>query len=200
MKSLVVTGIDTNIGKTFISALLAHGLKLPYWKPIQAGTEPHTDTEFIRSLGIPTLPEAYVLRKPAAPYLAALDENLTLPFPLTPPTEPLLIEGAGGLEVPITKNRTFLDLFTQWGYPVLLVIEPYLGAINHTLLSLQALHHRNLPIAGYVLNKCMGDVSEKYLLERIPYPCWGRVPHLEPPWNVSTLFETYIQIPSTFAP
>ncbi|MGQ9862914.1 MAG: dethiobiotin synthase [Bacteroidia bacterium] len=198
MKSLIVTGIHTNVGKTFISALVAHGLNLPYWKPIQAGTDPNTDTDWVRSHGLHVLPEAYVFQTPAAPYLAALEENHTIQLPIHPPTQPLLIEGAGGLLVPLDENTTFLDLFAQWGYPILLVIEPYLGAINHTLLSLEALHHRNLPIAGYVLNKCMGDRSEKYFLEKLPYPCWGRLPYLTTPWKLDLLFQTYIQVPPTF--
>lgn len=175
MKGIIVTGIHTEVGKTRVAATLAAGLGWHYWKPIQTGSPADTDT--VRQWGIPTYPERYRLALPAAPLVAAQAENRSIDWAsLTapPPAEPLIIEGAGGLYVPITKERFLIDLFAAWGLPVVLVVRPYLGAMNHTWLSLIALRERQIPLLGIVLNGSTGDLSEPYFEEA--FEPIGRLP------------------------
>ena len=142
----VITGTDTNIGKTVFSAALADALGACYWKPVQSGLEGETDSETVRRLGrIPSsriYPEAWRLKTPASPHLAArIDHVRIIPEALSPPStlSSLVIEGAGGLLVPLTENEVFADVFARWQIPVILCARTGLGTINHTLLSLEAL-------------------------------------------------------------
>jgi dethiobiotin synthetase len=114
--SFVVSGTDTGIGKTVFAAALAGALGLAYWKPVQCGTEDGTDSETVRRLsGVETLPEAYVFALPASPHLAAEVEGRSVdPAGLTVPEKPAVIEGAGGLMVPLTRETLFIDLFARW--------------------------------------------------------------------------------------
>jgi dethiobiotin synthetase len=152
---LVISGTDTGIGKTVIAAGLAAALSAHYWKPIQAGMEEGTDSATAAALGVPPnkiLPEAYRLSMPASPHFAAQHDGLILdPARLAlPPQSPLVVEGAGGLMVPIRYDPPWLmiDQFALWGAPVLLVARTALGTINHSLLSIEALKARNIPVAG----------------------------------------------------
>ncbi|MFS8047819.1 dethiobiotin synthase [Rhizobium sp. BR 314] len=152
---IVVTGTDTDIGKTVFSAGLTGALGAAYWKPIQSGLDGQTDSETVAILGeVPQhriLAEAWRLRVPASPHLAAqLDEVSIVPDLLMPPASrlPLIIEGAGGLLVPLTRNQTFADVFARWRYPTILCARTKLGTINHTLLSIEALRQRKIPILG----------------------------------------------------
>lgn len=166
MKGLIVTGIHTEVGKTRVAATLAAGLGWHYWKPIQTGSPADTDT--VRQWGIPTYPERYRLSLPAAPLVAAQVENRLIEWTFLtapPPAEPLIIEGAGGLYVPVTKEHFLIDLFEIWRLPIVLVVRPYLGAMNHTWLSLIALRQRQIPLLGIVLNGLVGDSSEAYFEE-----------------------------------
>ncbi|MEN3041234.1 MAG: dethiobiotin synthase [Bacteroidia bacterium] len=163
MKGIIVTGIHTDVGKTRVAAAVAAGLGWPYWKPVQTGTP--TDTEMVRSWGLSVYPERYRLALPAAPLVAAQAEGVFIDWEALcapPPAEPIVIEGAGGLFVPVTKEHFLIDLFAHWGYPVLLVVRPYLGAMNHTWLSLYALRARGLSVLGIILNGTQGDLSEDY--------------------------------------
>ncbi len=152
MNRIVIAGTDTDIGKTVFAAGLTQALGATYWKPVQAGLEEETDTERVARLsGQPTLPEAARLKMPASPHISAEAEGTTIDATtLTPPTTdgPLVIEGAGGLLVPINRETLYIDVFARWQIPVILCARTQLGTINHSLLSLQALHAANCPIAG----------------------------------------------------
>ena len=151
----VVTGTDTGIGKTVFAAALAGALDGYYWKPVQCGLGGGGDRETVRRLsGLMDdriVPEAYRLETAASPHIAAEIEGLEIdPATLEPPrvSGPLVIEGAGGLMVPITRRLLQIDLFARWQIPVILVARTSLGTINHTLLSLEALERRTIPIHG----------------------------------------------------
>ncbi|SDE04346.1 dethiobiotin synthase [Limimaricola pyoseonensis] len=154
MNPIVVTGTDTGIGKTVFSAGLTRALGATYWKPVQSGLEEETDSEIVARLsGRPVLPEALKLELPASPHISAEAEGVRIdPQALVLPDidGPLVIEGAGGLMVPLNEDVTFLDLFARWGAPVVLCARTALGTINHSLLSLMALKARGVPVAGVV--------------------------------------------------
>jgi dethiobiotin synthase len=159
LEGFFVTGTDTNVGKTVVSAWLVAKLNACYWKPVQAGTRPETDSAIVRRLaGVPAeriLPEAYVLPEPIAPHEAARRSGITIDMAkLVPPAcgRPLVVEGAGGLMVPLTDDAYVIDLATELHLPVVLVSRSTLGTINHTLLSLEAIRRRGLPLAGVVIN------------------------------------------------
>lgn len=167
-----------------MSALLAQALQATYWKPIQAGTAAETDTQFVsRVTGgkVNTLPEKYLLREPRSPHAAAAAEGVLIdPSSLTPPTvsTPLIIEGAGGLMVPLTPGYLFADLLQEWKMPVVLVMHTYLGSINHTLLTLEALERRQIPVHGIVINEGGYPESAAFIIARTGCRVLGRVPHL----------------------
>jgi dethiobiotin synthetase len=159
LEGFFVTGTDTNVGKTVVSAWLVAKLDACYWKPVQAGTRPETDSAIVRRLAdVPAeriLPEAYVLSEPIAPHEAARRSGITIDMAkLVPPAcnRPLVVEGAGGLMVPLTDDAYVIDLATELHLPVVLVSRSTLGTINHTLLSLEAIRRRGLPLAGVVIN------------------------------------------------
>jgi dethiobiotin synthetase len=184
---LVVTGTDTGIGKTVFSAALTDALGACYWKPIQSGLDTETDSETVRRLGrIPIeciLPEAWRLNTPVSPHLAAEIDKVTLdPATLSSPqtTLPLIIEGAGGLLVPLTRHDVFADVFARWKIPVILCARTELGTINHTLLSLEAMRRRAIPIFGVAF---IGDAypeTERIIMEMGAVRRLGRLPRLDP--------------------
>ncbi len=151
----VVSGTDTGIGKTVFAAGLAGALGARYWKPVQSGLEDETDSQTVARLsGLPSghiLPEAYRLTAPLSPHLSARLDGVEIDIgKLLPPQSegPLIIEGAGGLLVPLTATTVFADVFAQWRIPIILCARTALGTINHTLLSLEALRRRAIPICG----------------------------------------------------
>ncbi|WP_242182957.1 dethiobiotin synthase [Sphingomonas sp. CARO-RG-8B-R24-01] len=153
--TFIVTGTDTDVGKTVFAAALAGALHAQYWKPVQAGLDPRSDADSVAALsGLPPeriLPEAYRLATPRSPHRAAAIDGVTIDLDrLALPTVsgPLVVEGAGGVLVPITPDLLFADLFARWGKPVVLVARTGLGTINHSLLSIEALRHRGVPIHG----------------------------------------------------
>ena len=159
MQGFFVTGTDTDVGKTVVSAWLVARLGACYWKPVQAGNHPETDSAIVRRLtGVPPsriLPEAYVLPEPIAPHEAARRAGITIDMErLVPPPcdRPLVVEGAGGLMVPLTDRAYVIDLATELHLPIILVARSTLGTINHTLLSLEAIRRRGLTLAGVVVN------------------------------------------------
>lgn len=159
MDGFFVTGTDTDVGKTVVSAWLVARLGACYWKPVQAGNHPETDSAIVRRLSDVSpdriLPEAYVLPEPIAPHEAARRAGVTIDMTkLVPPPcdRPLVIEGAGGLMVPLTDRAFVIDLARELDLPVVLVTRSTLGTINHTLLSLEAIRRRGLHLAGVVVN------------------------------------------------
>ncbi|WP_192180349.1 dethiobiotin synthase [Mesorhizobium amorphae] len=187
---IVVTGTDTGIGKTVFSAGLAGLLDGFYWKPVQSGLDGETDSEVVERLAdLPpgrVLPEAYRLKSPLSPHRSAeLDgksiEAAYLSFPVLP--TPLVIEGAGGLMVPLNRQTKFIDIFAQWQLPVILCARTALGTINHTLLSIEALRARSIPLIGLAF---IGDEvadTQRTIVEFSGVPQLGRLPLLDPLTN-----------------
>ena len=160
----IVTGTNTGIGKTVFSAALAGALGGYYWKPVQSGLDGETDSGTVKRLsGLPAqhiLPEAYRFKLPASPHIAAAREDITIePGLLALPQcdGPLVIEGAGGLLVPLSARLLQIDLFASWRLPVILCAGTALGTINHTLLSLEAVAKRNMRVHGIAF---IGDPDE----------------------------------------
>lgn len=158
MTHFVVTGTDTDIGKTVFSAALTAALGASYWKPVQSGLEGGTDSERIAQLtglsdaGHPRIfPERYRLVTPASPHLSAEIDGVEIdPAAITPPAcdGPLVIEGAGGALVPVTRTVLFADLFARWQLPVIICARTGLGTISHTLMTIESLRSRGVPIHG----------------------------------------------------
>jgi dethiobiotin synthetase len=187
MMRFVVTGTDTGIGKTVFSAALAHALGGYYWKPVQSGLDEETDSQVVHRLGrLPPdriLPETYRLRTPVSPHLAArLDHVEIEPERLMPPEMdgPLVIEGAGGLLVPLTETAVFADMFARWQIPVILCARTGLGTINHTLLSLEALRHRAIPVFGIAFVGDEQAETQRIIAAMGQARVLGRLPRLDP--------------------
>ncbi|UKB77459.1 dethiobiotin synthase [Chryseobacterium sp. MEBOG07] len=159
---LFITGIGTEIGKTVCSAILVQHFKAEYWKPIQSGDLHHTDSHKIEAWTDHTTchPEAYRLQLAASPHQSAREENITIDlddFQLPQTDNPLIVEGAGGLMVPISDTTFMIDLIEELNLPTALVVRNYLGCINHSLLSIMALQQRDLQLEYLILN---GDFPE----------------------------------------
>lgn len=158
MKGVFVTGTDTGIGKTLVAAWLAQHWGAAYWKPVQSGSVEGTDADEVGKLAPAAVvhPSAVVLKAPLSPHEAArrertrVDLSSLLPPPAT--ERPLVVEGAGGVMVPINEVALMIDLMERVGLPAVIVARTALGTINHTLLTLEALRRRSMPILGVVLN------------------------------------------------
>ena len=186
----VVTGTDTDIGKTVFAAGLAGLIGARYWKPVKAG-EPG-DRETVAELaGVETVPEVYRLKLAASPHQASAGEGIVIDHAaLNPPDGPLVIEGAGGLMVPLTRSTLFIDIFARWQLPVILCARTRLGTINHTLLSLEALRTRDIPVQGVAFIGDANDESEGIIAEKGRVKRLGRLPHITPltPTRLQTEF------------
>ncbi|WP_287942551.1 dethiobiotin synthase [Sphingopyxis sp.] len=182
MTRFVVTGTDTGIGKTVFSAALAGALGLPYWKPIQSGLEEETDSEAVARLaGVRVHPEAWRLVTPASPHLAAEIDGVTIDADaLAPPPGDLLIEGAGGALVPVTRTLLYADLFARWQIPVIVCARTALGTINHSLLTIEALKARHVPIHGIAFVGEAAPDSEAIIAALGGVRRLGRLPILDP--------------------
>jgi dethiobiotin synthetase len=156
MMKVFISGIGTDVGKTIVSATLAEAYLADYWKPVQSG---NPDTEYYKSLISNTrtsvYPSIYSFKQPVSPHIAAAAENKKIKpekiiLPVT--TNHLIVEGAGGLMVPLNENFLMIDLIQQLGLPVILVSRHYLGSINHTLLSIEYLNNQSIPLLGIIFN------------------------------------------------
>ncbi|RWK18586.1 MAG: ATP-dependent dethiobiotin synthetase BioD [Mesorhizobium sp.] len=184
---IVVTGTDTGVGKTVFSAGLAGLLDGFYWKPVQSGLDEETDSEVVARLsGLPAgrvVPEVYRLKMPLSPHRSAeIDgvaiEAARLSLPKLP--GPLIIEGAGGLMVPLNRQTRFIDIFREWQLPVILCARTALGTINHTLLSLEAMRARSIPLLGIAfIGDEMAD-TQKTIAEMGKVRILGRLPRVDP--------------------
>jgi dethiobiotin synthetase len=187
---LVICGTDTDVGKTVVAALVVQGLGARYWKPVQCGLEGGGDRERVRALlDLPLdrlLPEAYRLAVPASPHWAAEREGVTIePERLALPDEhacpgPLVVETAGGLMVPLRRDWLQIDQLERWALPVLLVARSGLGTLNHTLLSLEALRRRGIPVLGLVLNGPVHPDNPRTLAALGGTAVLAELPPLEP--------------------
>ena len=195
----IVTGTDTGVGKTVVAAMLTQALDAGYFKPVQSGLEGETDTEAVRRLtGLADghfLPEVYRLRTPASPHLSAEIDGVAINTGrLTPPDtgRPLIVEGAGGLLVPLTRRTLFIDAFAAWTLPVILCARTALGGINHALLSIEALKARAIPIHGIVFVGDENADTQRTIAEMSGVRRLGRLPWL-PHLDSATLAQAFRQ-------
>ncbi len=179
---IVVTGTDTGVGKTVVAAALVWRLGASYWKPVQAGLEDETDSQVVARLaGVAILPEAYRLTTPCSPHHSAEIDGVTIdPARLMPPPGRVVIEGAGGALVPVTRTLLFADLFARWGVPVVIVARTELGTINHSLLTIEALRARGVVIAGVVFSGDEVADSQATICAIGGVRSLGRLPRLDP--------------------
>lgn len=176
MKKYFVTAISTDSGKTLISAILTNALQADYWKPIQAGISQMDSTSMLgmlRSAHSIIHPEAYVLKLAASPHAAAKSEGVKIDLsqihlPETNGND-LIIEGAGGVLVPLNDTDVVADLITLFDAEVILVSNHYLGSINHTLLTAQELKQRNIKVKGIIFNGPNNEATEQIILAKTGY-------------------------------
>lgn len=200
-QQLIVCGTDTDVGKTVVSALLTLGLGAHYWKPVQCGLEGGGDRNRVgRLLGLSAeqiqqrlLPEAYRFAAPVSPHWAAELEGVQLEqerldLPAVP--GPLVVETAGGLLVPLRRDLMQIDQIQRWGLPVVLVARSGLGTLNHTLLSVEALRHRHIPLLGLILNGPPHADNPGTLRELSGAPLLGCLPPL-PQLEAAALAEAW---------
>ena len=184
--NLVVCGTDTDVGKTIISCLLVQGLNAMYWKPIQSGLENGGDRGTVSNiLKLPNnrfIPEVYKFKTPVSPHWAAEKENhLINPSKLKVPTKTcnVIIETAGGLMVPLNRQFLQIDLLQEWMLPIVLVARSGLGTLNHTLLSIEALRKRGIPILGIILNGLHHQDNPKTIEQFTNIPIIAELPKLQ---------------------
>lgn len=180
-----VTGIGTEIGKTVVSAILTEYLQADYWKPVQSGDLDWTDTMKVQSLiSNPRTVfhlERHRLKEPLSPHASAALEGVHIAlsdFTLPQTSNTLVVEGAGGLMVPLNERDLMIDLIQQLQIPVILVSRNYLGSINHTMLSIEALKQRKIPIAGIVFNGKSNPATESFIENNSHLPILFRIDEL----------------------
>jgi dethiobiotin synthetase len=187
MERIFVTGIGTGIGKTFVSAILAKALEADYWKPVQAGFSEGTDSEWVANMltdtGSVVHPEVYRLAKPASPHIAAREEGITIDIKKICSQIPannrnLLIEGAGGLLVPLNNSAFVADLIKELDAKVILVSRNYLGSINHSLLTARVCREMQLPVIGWIFNDQYLDYEEE-IVHWSNFPRIASIPYSE---------------------
>ncbi|AZA75966.1 dethiobiotin synthase [Chryseobacterium indoltheticum] len=172
-KKLFITGIGTEIGKTVCSAILTKYFKADYWKPIQSGDLHFSDSMKIKEWvgeNVIIHPERYRLQLAASPHQSALEEGILITgndFKLPETQNNLIVEGAGGLMVPISDDEFIIDLIEKLNLPVALVVRNYLGCINHTLLSLKALEQKNIKLEYLILNGSFPADTERIICKNI---------------------------------
>ena len=198
MTAYVITGTDTGIGKTVFAAALTGALRAHYWKPVQSGLDDGADADTVANLsGVPgdrILPEAYRLTQPLSPHRAAELDGLVLdPARLVLPSQrPLVVEGAGGVLVPITRGTTFADVFAWWNLPVIVVARTALGTINHSLLTIAALRARGVTVHGVAYVGEENTDNEETIAAMGEVRRLGRLPVL-PVLNCDTLAAAFAQ-------
>lgn len=184
-QGVFITGIGTDVGKTIVSAILSEAWHADYYKPIQAGNLDHPDSSSVKALITNDKsiihPSSFNLSTPASPhYAASLEQKelATSQFFLPASPNPLIVEGAGGIMVPISQNETMLDLIKYLALPVILVSSNYLGAINHTLLSVEMLKKYTVPILGIIYNGGPRSENQSIIEHMSQIPTLGVIPQL----------------------
>ena len=186
MSPIFITGIGTGVGKTLVSAIVAEALGAHYWKPVQAGFGEGTDAQWVgERIGMGRiLPEAYKLRMPASPHIAAREEGIRIDLASLaarlPAVRPLVVEGAGGLLVPLNDTEFMADLALRIDARVILVSRNYLGSINHSLLTAEVCRGRGLNVAGWIFNDRYGHY-EQDIVRWTGYPALASVPFGDSP-------------------
>ena len=178
---IFVTGISTDVGKTIASSIIVESLEADYWKPIQAGDLDHSDTykvkSYISNSKSQFFSNSYALNTAASPHLAAEIDRITINLKeiQEPKTENhLVIEGAGGIFVPLNENETIIDLI-QPDYKIIVVSRHYLGSINHTLLTIEAIQNRGFQVAGIIFSGSENKSTESLILNKTGIKCIGRI-------------------------
>lgn len=191
---LFITGISTDVGKTIASAIVTQALEADYWKPIQAGDLGNSDSHKLRKLisnsKTQVFENSYALHTPASPHLAAEIDGITIDLKKIkePKTDNhLVIEGAGGIFVPINSAHTIVDLIRP-DYKVIVVSRHYLGSINHTLLTVEALQNRDINIGGIIFSGNKNESSEKIILDKTGVKMIGRIEE-EPYFDADVIAE-----------
>ncbi|QEC43750.1 dethiobiotin synthase [Pseudobacter ginsenosidimutans] len=178
--NIFVTGIGTGVGKTLVSAILTRALEADYWKPVQAGFDDGTDSEFIQQAvkGTSSVihPETYKFWLPASPHIAARKEGINISIEKICASIPvinrnLIIEGAGGLMVPLNEKAFVADLIKALNAKVILVSRNYLGSINHSLLTAKVCRDLDLPVIGWIFNDQFLDYEEEIVR-------WSNIPKI----------------------
>lgn len=182
MHKIIVAGTGTDVGKTVVAAILTTLFNGDYWKPIQCGDEENSDTATMKKLIDTTrhniYPSAYSLKAPLSPHHAARLENISIDLDsivLPKTSRPLIIEGVGGIFVPLNNTTLSIDLYQTWKCKWIIVSKHYLGSINHTLLTLEVLKQRDISIAGIVFNGEPNPDTETAILEISQPPLLGRL-------------------------
>jgi len=194
-RCFVIVGTDTGVGKTVFSAGLVGALGATYWKPVQSGLEEETDSQTVARLtgGARILPEAWRLKLPASPHISARAEGVEIdPSRLAPPDVdgPLIIETAGGVMVPLTDDTLTIDVLARWRLPVIVVARTALGTINHSLLTIEALRRRDIPIHGVAFVGDAQEAPQETIIRLGGVKALGRLPQLSP-LSAQTLREAF---------
>ncbi len=191
VKGLFITGIGTDVGKTVAAAVITKSLQADYWKPVQCGDLDNSDSVKIEALtGLKTLSEAFRLKTPMSPHAAADIEGVELSIDkleLPKSDKTIVVEGAGGVMVPLNSNETYLDLMVKLKLPVVLVTRHYLGSINHTMLSWNVLKEAGLDVVGLVISGTAHEITESYFATQMDIP-FIRINELEK-LNLETVAE-----------
>lgn len=192
MKPIFITGIGTGVGKTLISAIVTEALEAYYWKPVQAGVDEGTDATYVGGMlsngRDRIMKEVYMLRMPASPHIAAREENITIQKErileayqdMQDKSGYLVIEGAGGLMVPLSAQYFVADLIRDLGARVVMVSRNYLGSINHSLLTASQLREMGLDVAGWIFNDQYLQYEEE-IVQWSGYPSIGSIPRAAVP-------------------
>lgn len=186
-----VTGIGTGIGKTLVSAILVRALEADYWKPIQAGFDNGTDSDWIsqKVSNSTVYPETYKLRLVASPHIAAREEGIHISIPVIQKGMPsknrnLIIEGPGGLMVPLNENEFVIDLIQKMDLKVILVSRNYLGSINHSLMTSAICKQKNISVTGWIFNDQYLSYEQE-IASWSGFPKIASIPYTE---DISSLF------------
>jgi dethiobiotin synthetase len=196
LKTIFITGIGTSIGKTVVSAIVAEALQADYWKPVQAGYENITDTQWVANILTNTVstvhPELYKLKLAASPHIAAREENIRINLSeiknslaniqteSKPSHSILIIEGAGGLLAPLNETEFVADLIRQLNSKVILVSRNYLGSINHSLLTAEVCKYYKLDVAGWIFNDQYLSYEDE-IVHWSGFPKMGAIPFINMP-------------------
>lgn len=182
-KKFIVTGIGTDIGKTVVSAIITQALDASYWKPIQAGDLDNSDSLKVQNWttdSVTILPEVFQLSQPMSPHAAAEIDGVEIAkeaFQLPLVEGNLVVEGAGGLMVPLNnKGLLLIELFKEWNLPVIVVSRHYVGSINHTLLTIEALKNRKIDIQGIIFVGDKNEATESFILNYTDLKMIARIP------------------------
>jgi len=185
MKQFFITGISTDVGKTVVSAIVSEALQATYWKPVQAGDLDNSDSKKIEALtnNVTVLPEGLTFSQPMSPHAAARIDGVDVSlinFELPKVDGNLIVEGAGGLMVPLNdEGLMIVDLIEQFKIPAILVSRHYLGSINHTLLSIEGLQSRGVKIEGIIFVGAENKETERIILSYSKVKMLARIPEVD---------------------